>query len=50
MFKGSLRRVEPAPAARIAEATMVAAAVTSEGKVRRMSGEELAALGGEGPG
>jgi len=44
VFQGKLGRAEPEPATLIAEATIVGAAVTAEGKVRRLTERELAAL------
>jgi len=44
VFQSELRRADPRPVVLIAEATIVAATVTAEGKVRRLTKRELAAL------
>lgn len=50
VFTSRLTRREPGTAETLlAEATVVAAAIDSTGKVRRLTPEELAAFGGDGP-
>jgi acyl-CoA thioester hydrolase len=46
VFQSRLWRAEPEPRTLVAEATQVGAAVTRDGKVRRLTARELAAFGG----
>ncbi|MBN2584660.1 MAG: acyl-CoA thioesterase, partial [Planctomycetes bacterium] len=46
VFEGRLWRVAPEPRTLVAEATQIGAAVTPEGKVRRLTPRELAAFNG----
>lgn len=45
VFESRLWRIEPGPRALVAESTQVGVAVTADGKVRRLTPRELAALG-----
>jgi len=47
VFKSRLARVDPGPEATVAEANVVAAAITPDGAVRRLAPEELAAFNGK---